>query len=133
MCIFCGIIKGTIPSYKVYEDDDFIAFLDINQATIGHTLVVPKQHYDNIFSLDDEIAERLGKIVVFLANHLKTTLDIENINILNNTGYLAGQTVNHLHIHLIPRYKEDDVLISFKHHSLTPKDYNELISKLTLL
>ena len=101
MCIFCEIIKGNIPCYKVYEDDVCLAFLDISQATIGHTLIVPKNHCENVFELDENTASHLGKVATKIAKNLKEKLNLEALNILNNNGEKAGQTVNHFHIHLI--------------------------------
>ena len=104
MCLFCKIINGEIPCYKVYEDNDFLAFLDISQATVGHTLVIPKKHVTNVFELDDETASKMLIVVKNVANKLKEKLNLSAVNILNNSGSLAGQTVHHLHIHIIPRY-----------------------------
>ena len=105
-CIFCKIINKQIPSSVVYEDDDVIAFLDISQATIGHTLVVPKKHYENIFELNQDTT--IMQVVIKVANALKDSLNVSDLNIVNNNGPLAGQTVNHFHIHLIPRYENDN-------------------------
>lgn len=132
MCIFCEIIKGNIPSYKIYEDDICMAFLDISQATIGHTLVVPKQHFENIFELDENIMEHLGKVVVKISKHLKNSLGLSALNVLNNNGANAGQTVNHFHIHLIPRYNENDLTIHFNTNELTKEDFNNLLNKIKL-
>lgn len=130
MCIFCKIAKGEIPCYKIYEDNDFLAFLDLSQATKGHTLIIPKKHYDNIFSLDEKIDIMLP--VVTVAKALKKTLKIDNINMINNNGPLAGQTINHFHIHLIPRYDNDKVSLNFGENSFTAeelKSLSETISK----
>ncbi len=130
MCIFCKIAKGEIPCYKIYEDNDFLAFLDLSQATKGHTLIIPKKHYDNIFSLDEKIDIMLP--VVTVAKALKKSLKIDNINMINNNGPLAGQTINHFHIHLIPRYDNDKVSLNFGENSFTAeelKSLSETISK----
>ena len=132
MCIFCEIIKGNIPSYKIYEDDLCIAFLDISQATIGHTLIVPKQHFENIFELDENVMGHLGKIVVKLSKKLKETLNLSALNVLNNNGANAGQTVNHFHIHLIPRYNENDLTIKFNSNELSKEEFNDLLNKIKL-
>ena len=132
MCIFCEIIKGNIPSYKIYEDDICMAFLDISQATIGHTLIIPKQHFENIFELDENIMEHLGKVVVKISKHLKKTLGLSALNVLNNNGANAGQTVNHFHIHLIPRYNDSDLTIHFNTNELTKEDFNNLLNKIKL-
>lgn len=133
MCIFCEIIKGNIPCYKVYEDDICVAFLDISQATIGHTLVLPKEHVENIFELNEETASHLGKIITLLAKNLKEKLNISDLNVLNNNGEKAGQTVKHLHFHLIPRYTNDDLDISFNSNELSKEEFNELLNKIKLV
>lgn len=123
--IFTKIIEREIPSHIVYEDDLVIAFLDISQATPGHTLVVPKKEYRNIFELDDKIAGHLYQVVVKLAKAINLALKPEGLNILNNNEAVAGQTVFHYHIHLIPRYKENDITIRLTNNP-TDKD---LLSK----
>lgn len=130
MCIFCKIINGDIPCYKVYEDDNFLAFLDISQTTIGHTLVVPKKHYENIFELPENCD--IFKIVIRIANALKSALNISDINVLNNNGILAGQTVNHYHIHLIPRYENDNFTVNFPQNKLSQEEFNSLLNKILL-
>ena len=126
MCVFCKIANNEVPAYTIYEDDDFIAFLDISQATIGHTLIVPKKHYPNIYSLDDVIAGKLGKLSVLLANHLKEKLKTDHMNIITNAGELAGQTVNHFHLHLIPRYINDGMIFKFNRNELSEKEFKKL-------
>ncbi len=120
-CIFCKIINKEIPSKIVYEDDLVIAILDLSQATYGHTLVMPKKHYANIYEIDDDTLAHLIKIVKELAIKLKNKLHADGINILNNNDEAAGQTVMHYHIHILPRYKNDDLNINFTDHS---KDTN---------
>ena len=110
MCIFCEIVKGNIPSAKVYEDEDFLAFLDISQTTKGHTLVVPKKHYDNILEMPEEEYAGLMKTAQKLAVQLKDRLHATGLNLLVNTGESAGQSVRHAHVHLIPRYDENDTI-----------------------
>ena len=107
-CIFCKITQGDIPSAKVYEDDDVYAFLDLSQVTKGHTLIIPKTHAKDIYETSDEIASALFARVPKVANAIKKTYEPLGINILSNTGEAAGQSVFHLHIHLIPRYGEGD-------------------------
>ncbi|CAK8053760.1 HIT family protein [Eupransor demetentiae] len=108
--IFDQIIKGEIPCYKVYEDDDVLAFLDISQVTPGHTLLVPKQHVDNIFDYTDDIARKVLLKLPILARAIKASDDkITGINIQSNNGVSAGQTVLHSHWHLIPRYDDDNL------------------------
>ena len=130
MCLFCEIVKGTIPSYKVYEDDKCVAFLDISQATIGHTLVVPKNHFDDIFDLDNEYAKHLFSVVSMLAKKIKKALNVEAMNIVNNSGELAGQTIKHFHIHLIPRYENDGFEMKNISNKLSEKEFIDLVEKI---
>ncbi len=129
MCIFCKIINGEIPSSKVYEDDDVLAILDISQATLGHTLVMPKKHYANILEIpSDEYAKVMLKVKE-IANKINTNLKPNGINVLNNCGEVAGQTVMHYHVHILPRYTDNDINIGFTDHS---KDVNldEVLKKI---
>lgn len=107
-CIFCQIANGSIPCYKLFEDADVLAFLDVNPATHGHALVIPKKHYENLLSAPQEVvhkvmdvAQRIGQIDVEL-------LGAKGVNILTNCYEAAGQTVLHFHVHVIPRYGKDD-------------------------
>lgn len=107
-CIFCKIIDGEIPSAKVYEDDHVYAFLDISQVTEGHTLVIPKKHYQDIFELDEDTAANLFRAVPKIANAINKAYQPRGMNLLNNNGSFADQSVFHIHLHLIPRYDETD-------------------------
>ncbi len=105
-CIFCKIIKGEISCQKVYEDEITFAFLDINPVNIGHTLVLPKEHFENIYDLPEEIAAHLIKVIKKISITLKK-LGAEGTNIAMNNGAVAGQAVFHSHTHVIPRLKGD--------------------------
>lgn len=107
-CIFCKIAAGEIPSAKVYEDEYVYAFLDLSQVTKGHTLVIPKQHAKNIYETPEEVASALYARVPKIANGIKDAFQPVGLNILNNNEEPAGQSVFHLHLHLIPRYGKDD-------------------------
>lgn len=108
MCVFCDIISGAnIPAHKVYEDDKILVILDIAPVTVGHTLIIPKKHYANILEMPSEEFGPFMQDVQKVAKHLSNALNIEGFNMLANTGSVAGQTVNHLHIHIIPRHKDD--------------------------
>jgi len=107
-CIFCKIINGEIPSAKVFENEDVVAFLDISQVTKGHTLVIPKIHKQNIFELTPEIASKLFEVVPEISNAIKKAYNPIGLNLLNNNGEHAGQSVFHYHLHIIPRYGEGD-------------------------
>lgn len=116
-CIFCKIIAGEIPSSKVYEDDQIVAFLDISQVTPGHTLVVPKQHFRNLLEMDADSTSQLFARVPDIARKVMKATGAKGMNILNNNEEIAGQTVFHTHVHLAPRYNETDGLqISFEAH-----------------
>ncbi|TMW74003.1 HIT family protein [Alteribacter natronophilus] len=107
-CIFCKIVNGDIPGAKVYEDEHVLAFFDISQVTKGHTLVIPKNHEENVYELKEETASRLFAAVPKVARALKQTFEPIGLNILNNNGEKAGQSVFHYHLHLIPRYGKGD-------------------------
>lgn len=110
-CIFCKILNGDIPSRKVFENKRFIAILDAFPANEGHTLVIPKKHFENIFEIDEETISEAYRIAKNIAEKIKINMGIENINILQNNGVIAGQSVNHFHIHIIPRIEKDTVII----------------------
>ncbi len=107
-CIFCKIINGEIPSAKVFENEHVYAFLDISQVTKGHTLVVPKVHKENIYELTPAIASKLFEVVPQIANSIKEQFQPVGLNLLNNNGEKAGQSVFHYHMHIIPRYGKGD-------------------------
>ncbi len=116
-CIFCQIVTGQIPSSKVYEDEEVLAFLDITQVTKGHTLVIPKKHYRNMLEMDAEAASSLFARVPKIAKQLQEKLGASGINIINNNEEAAGQTVFHTHVHLLPRFDATDGLkLTFETH-----------------
>lgn len=106
-CIFCKIVKGELPSYKVYEDDDTLAFLDIKPTAQGHTLVVPKKHYANLEEISEEDLQKVILTVKKIGKALKEGLQAESYNVCENNDKAAGQIIPHIHFHLIPRYKAD--------------------------
>ncbi len=112
-CIFCKIAKGDIPSTTVYEDDDFRVILDINPANIGHCLVLCKSHYKNIFEMPKELVSKGFEIAQRIAQAVEKATECDGVNVLQNNGEAAGQTVFHFHIHVIPRFKKDGVDIKF--------------------
>ena len=107
-CVFCKIVKGEIPSAKVFENEHVLAFLDLSQVTKGHTLIIPKVHKENLFELTSEIAKHIFEVAPTIANALKETYQPIGLNAVNNNGEKAGQSVFHFHLHLIPRYGEGD-------------------------
>ena len=110
MCIFCKIVATEIPSKKIYEDDLVLGMLDISQTTKGHSLVLPKKHYDNILEMPKEELDHMINVVQDLSKQLINKLDAKGINVLTNINEAAGQSVLHAHIHLIPRYNENDTV-----------------------
>jgi histidine triad (HIT) family protein len=132
-CIFCKIVQGDIPAAKVYEDEHVLAFLDISQVTKGHTLVIPKVHKQNVYELTPEIAQHLFKVVPKIANAIKETYDPIGMNLLNNNGEEAGQSVFHFHLHLIPRYGKGDgfgAVWKTNNHAYTPDDLQAIASSI---
>ena len=130
-CIFCKIIKGEIPSYKVYEDDFVYAFLDANPLVEGHTLVIPKKHQKDIFEVDD--FSKIMSAVKIITQKMRSNLNCQGINVFNSNGAIAGQTVFHFHIHLIPR-KEGDGLNLFNGGDLKleKSDFERVLSQLKI-
>jgi histidine triad (HIT) family protein len=110
MCIFCKIINHEIPSSVIYEDDDVLAILDISQVTRGHTLVMPKKHVRNVLEADEETVQKCMLTARKLAAQIVTNLHASGVNILTNCGESAGQSVDHLHFHIIPRYDSSDAI-----------------------
>ncbi|KGA98068.1 protein hit [Alkalihalobacillus alcalophilus ATCC 27647 = CGMCC 1.3604] len=107
-CIFCKIIQKEIPAATVYEDEHVLAFMDISQVTKGHTLVIPKKHQKDIYELTPDVASHLFTVVPKIAQALKDTFEPVGLNLVNNNGKEAGQTVFHYHMHLLPRYGKGD-------------------------
>lgn len=114
-CIFCKIANGEIPSKTLYEDQDVRVIFDISPASKGHAIIIPKQHAANLFECPDELAGKLLVVAKKVGAVLKEELSCDGVNILQNNGEAAGQTVFHLHVHIIPRYKEDTVTITWEH------------------
>ena len=125
-CIFCKIISGDISSATLYEDEEFIVLLDRFPGSLGHTLIIPKDHSKDIFDIDAKKAGRLFTLAVKIANVLKSALGCENLNVLQNNGELAGQTVHHFHLHLIPRKASDNIDIKWTPLSLSEKEIDDI-------
>ena len=129
-CIFCKIASGEIPSYTIYEDDDFKAFMDISPASKGHTILIPKQHADNIFDLDETVASKLLPVAARIARALKAELKCEGLNLLQNNGEAAGQSVFHFHMHIIPRYEVDKVVVKWVEDKYEGEPLDQLSDKI---
>ena len=128
-CIFCKIANGEIPSTTIYENSDFRVFFDINPASKGHCLIVPKQHYNDIFDMDAETGGKLFSLATVVARSLKKELNSEGMNIVQNNGIIAGQTVFHFHLHLIPRYTGDTVNVSWVPGEANPDELADLAKR----
>ena len=129
-CIFCKLANGEIPTATLYEDDDFRVILDAGPASKGHALILPKEHYKNLYELDDEIAAKALVLAKKMITKLTDVLGCDGYNIVQNNGEVAGQTVFHFHIHLIPRYEGDEVGLGWKMGELTDEVRDEILSKL---
>lgn len=123
-CIFCDIVKGTEKAEVLFEDEHTISFLDIRPLNFGHSLVIPKIHYENFYNVSEKDLHAVIKTAQFLSNNIASSLKPDGINIISNNGSSAGQTIYHFHFHIIPRFKND-------HFSFRPqfKDYSEGLMK----
>ncbi len=124
-CIFCKLANGVFPTNTLYEDDLVRVILDASPATKGHALVLPKEHYRNLFDLDEKYASHVLVVAKKVANAMKETLGCTGLNILQNNEPIAGQTVFHFHLHIIPRYEDDNLDLSFN----DPKPIDAEIAK----
>ena len=113
-CIFCKLANGDIPTMKLYEDDDFAVIFDAGPATLGHALILPKEHFANIYEIDEEILGKAYKLAKKLATVMTEVFAADGFNLLQNNNEAAGQSVFHFHIHLIPRYKGDNAIVPWK-------------------
>ncbi len=129
-CIFCKIANGTIPCYKVYEDSEIIAFLDVNPASRGHTLVLPKEHFTSMLTCPKNILDHAYEVAQLIAQAQISQLGATGCNILTNAGRSAGQTVPHFHIHVIPRYEDDGLKLEFPPRQLEDSEMKNVLSSI---
>lgn len=129
-CIFCKLANGDIPTNAVYEDDVVKAIFDLSPASKGHIIILPKKHFDDIFSMDEESAAHVFKIAAKLAKAVKKALNCDGLNILQNNGEIAGQTVFHFHIHIIPRYENDSVKLGWIPGKITKDEVKDMTQKI---
>lgn len=125
-CIFCKIANGEIPSKTLYEDERFRVILDLGSATKGHALILPKDHFSNLFELPDETAGEVMKLARRMAVQMKEKLHADGFNLVQNNGECAGQTVMHFHLHLIPRYEGDGQHILWKPVETTQEELEQI-------
>ncbi len=130
-CIFCKLANGIIPTNSIYEDDDFKVILDASPATKGHALILPKEHFDNLYETDDAVAEKILPLAKKIAKQMKEKLHCDGVNVLQNNEVAAGQTVFHLHVHLIPRTTGDDAILEWNHLELSDEEMKEIKDKLS--
>lgn len=128
-CIFCKLANKDIPTNIIYEDDRFTVILDASPATKGHALILPKNHAANIYELPDEDASAVFVLAKKLATKMTEILHCDGFNIVQNNGEVAGQTVFHFHMHLIPRYEGDQVALTWKLGELTDEMKEEILNK----
>ena len=129
-CVFCKIVKGEIPCSKIWEDEEFLAFLSIDPVCDGHTIVIPKKHYENVFVCEDEILGKLNIVCKKIGLILRERLGCEGVNILNNSGEAAGQEIFHIHFHVFPRFEGDGHKLWFFDKSDNLKNLNEIANKI---
>ena len=130
-CIFCKIAAGEIPSETVYEDEQFRAILDLGPASAGHTLILPKAHFKDVTEISDEYAANVLKVAAKLGKAMKKGLGCEGFNLVQNNGEAAGQTVFHFHMHIIPRYKNDTVNVTWKQNEADASVIEDIKSKVS--
>ena len=126
-CIFCKIANGEIPSTTLYEDEDFRVILDMGPATRGHALLLPKEHYANLFELDDELAAKALVTAKKVAARMKDALGADGFNLVQNNGEAAGQTVRHFHVHVIPRYEGGPQIAAWEPGTVSAEEMGNIV------
>jgi len=126
-CIFCKLANGEIPSATIYEDEDFRVILDLNPATRGHALILPKEHAADLFEMPEERVQKAFALAKRMAGKMRDVLKCDGFNLVQNNGTSAGQTVFHFHIHLIPRYENDGAGITWPQGALSEEEKNEIL------
>ncbi|MCT4612803.1 MAG: HIT family protein [Clostridia bacterium] len=128
-CLFCKIIKGEIPAFKVYEDEYTLAFLDKFPSGEAHALVIPKVHAEKIFDMTEDMSGKVFKTVNRVAKMMKDNLGIEDLNVLQNNGSVSGQIVNHVHVHLIPRKLNDNIEIDWESNEMEDEKLEKILER----
>lgn len=131
-CIFCKIAAGEIPSNTIYEDDTFRVILDASPASKGHALILPKKHYADLYEIDENVAADAMKLAKKLAIHMTEVLKCDGFNLVQNNHEVAGQTVFHFHMHLIPRKAGDQAVPEWEHLSLSDDEMKEICDKMKM-
>lgn len=130
-CIFCKLANGDIPTNSLYEDEIVKVIFDANPASKGHVLILPKNHFNDIYDMDDETAAHVFKVAVKIAKAYKSALEYDGLNIVQNNGESAGQTVFHFHMHIIPRYRKDTVHVAWEPGTIGDETVKEIKDKVT--
>jgi histidine triad (HIT) family protein len=125
-CIFCKLANGDIPTNTLYEDDCVRVIFDAEPAAEGHVLILPKEHFDNIYELDDDTAGHVFKVAKKIATAMNKTLDMDGLNVVQNNGEAAGQTVFHFHMHIIPRHNDDTVNVGWEKHKVSSERIKDI-------
>ncbi len=132
-CIFCKLANGVFPTNSIYEDEDFNVILDASPATKGHALILPKEHYDNVYEMPDTLLEKTIKLAKKIIQKETDVLGCDGYNIVQNNGEAAGQTVFHFHMHLIPRYKEKNMpMVTWKPNELPEEEMKDICRRMKL-
>jgi histidine triad (HIT) family protein len=130
-CIFCKIANGEIPSRTLYEDEDFRVIMDLNPATKGHSLILPKEHYKNLYEISDDTAAKVLPLAKKMATLITDKLGAQGFNLVQNNNEIAGQSVFHFHMHLIPRYDDDNQNLVMKPNEVSAKELDKICSQIT--
>ena len=132
-CIFCELANGVFPTNSIYEDEDFNVILDASPATKGHALILPKEHYDNVYEMPDALLEKTIKLAKKIIQKETDVLGCDGYNIVQNNGEAAGQTVFHFHMHLIPRYKEKNMpMVTWKPNEFPEEEMKDICRRMKL-
>lgn len=129
-CIFCKIANGEIPSVTLYEDADFRVIFDLNPATRGHALILPKEHYEDLTVLPEKLQSKVLPLAARIGRAMKEGLGAKGFNVVQNNGEAAGQTVHHFHLHIIPRYGNPDEMVLWKPGTSTPEELNKVCAEI---
>jgi histidine triad (HIT) family protein len=128
-CIFCRIVAGQAPAFKVFEDDSTLAFLDINPISPGHTLVIPREHHTNMFDIPEQLLTRVGEAARRIALSYRQSLGMNDANFLHSAGRAARQDVFHFHLHIIPRYPDDGLHLGYRPRSGS-RDFDTVLTRI---
>ncbi len=132
-CLFCKLANGIIPTNSIYEDEDFNVIMDAAPASKGHALILPKEHFDNLYEIDPDILGKAAKLAQKVIKHEKEVLNCDGYNLLQNNGEVAGQTIFHFHMHLIPRYKEESSeMLKFAKPDISEEEIKDICKEMKI-